>query len=63
MHQGKRHGKMHICEGTIEEELYIGIVQRYIAIKKMSFMGSPWLTIQDNATSHSANATTGFVDT
>ncbi len=42
------------CEGTIDMEAYIGdCTETYTAIKMMSFMGSPWLLDQDNASSHS----------
>ncbi len=44
-------GDWHTCEGTIDMETYT-------AIKMMYFMGSALLLDQDNASSHSACATT-----
>ncbi len=49
-------GDWHMCEGTIDMEAYWDCTEIYPAIK--SFMGSPWLLDQDNASSHSACATT-----
>ncbi len=40
--------------------IYWDCTETYTAIKMMSFMGSPWLLYQDNASSHSACATTAW---
>ncbi len=56
--QSKQHGWLAYVLGAMDMEAYTGILQRHTAIKMMSFMGSPWLSDQDNASSHSACATT-----
>ncbi len=58
--QSKPHGWLAYVQRYIDMEAYTGIVQRYTAIKMMSFMLSPWLLYQDNARSHSACATTAW---
>ncbi len=57
--QSKQHGWLaYVIRCHWHGGIYWYIVQRHTAIKMMSFMGSPWLLDQDNASSHSACATT-----
>ena len=30
-------GDLHICEGTIDAEVYVGILETYVAVKTMTF--------------------------
>ena len=54
-------GDLHICEGTIDAEAYVGILETYAA-ERLLFPGTPCLFQQDNGRPHSARATvTGWL--
>ncbi len=57
--QSKQHGWLaYVWRYYWYGGIYWDCTETYTAIKMMSFMGSPWLLDQDNASSHSACATT-----
>ena len=48
-------GDLHICEGTLFVEAYIGILERYmLPSRRLDFPGTPCLFQQDNSRPHSA---------
>ena len=48
-------GDLHICEGTIDVEAYVGILERYMLPSRWQlFPGTPWLFQQNNGRPHSA---------
>ena len=52
-------GDLHICEGTIDAEAYLGILERHmLPSRRRLFPGTPCLFQQDNARPHSAEVTT-----
>ena len=52
-------GDLHICEGTIHAEAYVGILERHMLLsRRQLFPGTPCLFHEDNATPHSARVTT-----
>ena len=52
-------GDLHICEGTIDVEAYVGILERHmLPSRRRLFPGTPCLFQQDNARPHSARVTT-----
>ena len=52
-------GDLHICEGTIDAEAYIGILERHMQkARQRLFPGTPCLFQQDNARPHSVQVTT-----
>ena len=52
-------GDFHICDGTIDAEAYVGILERHmLPSKQRLFPGTPCLFQQDNARPHSAQVIT-----
>ena len=52
-------GNLHICEGTINAEKYIQILEKHMMpSKRRLFHGRPCLFQEDNAKPHSAHVTT-----
>ncbi len=59
--QSKQHGRLaYVWRYYWHGGIYWDCPEIYTAIKMMSCMGSPWLLDQDNASSHSACATTAW---
>ena len=55
-------GDLHISEGTIDAEAYVGILGRHMLLsRRRLFPGSPCLFQQDNARPHSAQVTTAWL--
>ena len=55
-------GDLHVCEDTIDTEVYIGILERRLSPSEQWLIpGSPWLFQQDIARPHSAHATTAWL--
>ena len=55
-------GDLHICEGTIDAEAYVGILERHmLPSRRQLFPGTPCLFQQDNARPHSAWVTTAWL--
>lgn len=55
-------GELHVCEGTIDSEAYIRILERHmLPSRRRLFPGRPCLFQQDNARPHSARATTAWL--
>ena len=55
-------GDLHICEGTIDAEAYVGILERHmLPSRRRLFPGTPCLFQQDNARPHSARVTTAWL--
>ena len=55
-------GNLHICEGTINAERYIQVVEQHmLPSKQRLFHGRPCLFQQDNAKPHSARVTTTWL--
>ena len=55
-------GDLHICEGTIDAEAYVGILERHMLLsRRRLFPGTPCLFQQDNARPHSARVTTAWL--
>ena len=55
-------GDLHICDGTIDAEAYVGILERHMLPSTQSlFPGTPCLFQQDNARPHSARVTTAWL--
>ena len=55
-------GDLHICEGTIDAEAYVGILERHMLPSRWRlFPGTPCLFQQDNARPHSARVTTAWL--
>ena len=53
---------LHICEGTLNAERYIQVLEQHILPSKQRlFQGHPCLFQQDNAKSHSAHVTTAWL--
>ena len=52
-------GGLHICEGTIDAEAYVGILERHFGenSRQRLFQGTPCLFQQDNVRPHSAQVT------
>ena len=55
-------GNLHICEGTINAERYIQVLEQHmLPSKQRLFHGRPCLFQQDNAKPHSAHLTTAWL--
>ena len=55
-------GNLHICEGTINAERYIQVLEQHmLPSKQRLFHGRPCLFQQDNAKPHSARVTTAWL--
>uniref|UniRef100_A0AAR2KV54 Tc1-like transposase DDE domain-containing protein n=1 Tax=Pygocentrus nattereri TaxID=42514 RepID=A0AAR2KV54_PYGNA len=55
-------GNLHICEGTINAERYIQVLEQHmLPSKQRLFQGRPCLFQQDNAKPHSACVTTAWL--
>ena len=54
-------GDLHICEGTIDAEAYVGILESHMLPSRQLFPGTPCLFQQDNARPHSAQVTTAWL--
>ena len=55
-------GNLHICEGTINAERYIQVLEQHmLPSKRRLFQGRPCLFQQDNAKPHSARVTTAWL--
>ena len=55
-------GNLHICEGTINAERYIQVLEQHmLPSKQRLFHGRPCLFQQDNAKPHSARLTTAWL--
>ena len=55
-------GNLHICEGTINAERYIQVLEQHMLPSKQHlFHGRPCLFQQDNAKPHSARVTTAWL--
>uniref|UniRef100_A0AAR2J4N9 Tc1-like transposase DDE domain-containing protein n=1 Tax=Pygocentrus nattereri TaxID=42514 RepID=A0AAR2J4N9_PYGNA len=55
-------GNLHICEGTINAERYIQVLEQHmLPSKQRLFQGRPCLFQQDNAKPHSARVTTAWL--
>lgn len=55
-------GNLHICEGTINAERYIQVLEQHmLPSKRRLFHGRPCLFQQDNAKPHSARVTTAWL--
>ena len=55
-------GNLHICEGTINAERYIQVLEQHmLPSKQRIFHGCPCLFQQDNAKPHSARVTTAWL--
>ena len=55
-------GDLHICEGTIDAEAYVGILERHmLPSRRRLFPGTPCLFQQDNASPPSAQVTTAWL--
>uniref|UniRef100_A0AAR2IMB0 Tc1-like transposase DDE domain-containing protein n=1 Tax=Pygocentrus nattereri TaxID=42514 RepID=A0AAR2IMB0_PYGNA len=55
-------GNLHICEGTINAERYIQVLEQHmLPSKQRLFQGCPCLFQQDNAKPHSARVTTAWL--
>ena len=55
-------GDLHICEGTIDAEAYVGILETHMVPSRQHlFPGTPGLFQQDNARPHSARVTTAWL--
>ena len=53
---------LHICEGTIDVEAYVGILGRHMLLLRLRlFPGTQCLFQQDNARPHSARVTTAWL--
>ncbi len=61
VHQCKWHGWLaYVWRYHWHGGIYWSCTEKYTAVKMMSFMRSSWLLDQDNASSHSAHATTAW---
>ena len=59
---GKKGVHLHICEGAIDAEAYVGISERHMLQSRQRFFpGTPCLFEQDNARPHSARVTTAWL--
>uniref|UniRef100_A0AAR2M5U8 Tc1-like transposase DDE domain-containing protein n=1 Tax=Pygocentrus nattereri TaxID=42514 RepID=A0AAR2M5U8_PYGNA len=55
-------GNLHICEGTINAERYIQVLEQHmLPSNQCLFQGRPCLFQQDNAKPHSARVTTAWL--
>ena len=63
-HQCPWHGRLHMCEGTIDGEVDVGILERYmLPLRWRLFPGGSWLFQQDDVRPHSARFPTAWLHT